>query len=77
MNEPPRNSVYVDHVRLRQRFNELGYYAMVQRREFTSVVDREWLAPPAAGQVAGTKGQRVFYLREGELVAVVHQYLFA
>jgi hypothetical protein len=53
----------------------LDLFGELQRGEIVGVVDWERRAPASAGQVPGTVSQRIFYYRQGKLVAVVHQYI--
>jgi len=74
MSEDSLQIVYVDQTTLRQRFNSLDYYGQVRRGELTPVVYWSKLAPPSAGQPAGTLSQFVHYRRGPTEVARVHQY---
>ena len=59
----------------RQRFNALDLVGELQRGTVTVVVAKEWLAPVSARQPTGTMSQRVRYFKDGEQVAIVHQYV--
>jgi hypothetical protein len=75
MGETPLQSFYVDSTRLRQRFGELNLLERLRQGQLRPVVAREWPAPEASGQPAGTLSQRVLYFEGELLVAIVHQYL--
>jgi hypothetical protein len=68
-------TVYVDHQTLRQRFNALDYYGAVLRGELTAVAQRDSVLREPLGFPAGTRTQRVYYMKGQVRVAIVHQYV--
>ena len=81
MSEDASRIVYVVAETIRQRFRDSGQLAQVRQRsmseELYEVIWSDSLAPPKAGQVAGTRTQMVRYFRrsDGALMAIVHRYL--
>lgn len=67
--------LYVDSPFLRERFNALDYYGRLLRGDLRAEIAKERPAPAAANQEPGTVTQRVRYLSEDRVVAIVHQYV--
>jgi hypothetical protein len=75
---PRRRKIRVSATELRAMFNEGRYYERVQAGELLEVVGyNRHPCPPRVNEPFCTRSQTVHYvdLREGRVVAVVHQYL--